>query len=44
MHKFQDFESLNQTKWCVAETIAVGPYTLPVQIVTPQDGKYWYDI
>ena len=23
-----------------AETIAVGPYTLPVQIVTPQDGKY----
>ena len=23
-----------------AETIAVGPSTLPVQIVTPQDGKY----
>ena len=23
-----------------AETIAVGPYTLPVQIVTPQDGKH----
>ena len=25
-----------------AETIAVGPYTLPVQIVTPQDGKHRY--
>ena len=27
-----------------AETIAVGPYTLPVEIVTPQDGKHRYDI
>ena len=27
-----------------AETIAIGPYTLPVQIVTPQDGKHRYDI